>query len=281
MYWKPFVSNGLVWVQVPPAEIPQLPLLDFKWGSGFRAEIGYRGAQSKTTTYKHAWQVQASFLTYKSQAPSITGANNPPVVFNYFSNASFDYKRLDLAAAWPFWLSTNAIFRLLLGVSGVDVKNKNQVTDNNFNIITSNIESDNWNFSWHYKAAGLLTGIEASLPLASGFALFANLTPIFYTGNLKEAATFVHVVNDNDFTFSNSNKAVVPKTFLDLRAGLDYKHWLQKACLVYAFIGYEITWMFNLDQVRRELDVNLEHIFTDTPTDIGTQGVTIRLGFEF
>lgn len=282
LFWKPFVSNGLDWVQIPASSLPQLPVMNFNWGSGFRAEVGYRGAQSKTGNYVHPWQVQATYLTYQTKAPTTRGSNNPPIVFNYFSNSSFTYDRIDLSAAWPFWLSTNAIFRILIGASGVKLQDKNTVISNTLNMITSNVESDNWKFNWNYTAAGILTGADACLPLGCGFGLFANLTALFLGGNFKEKAQYTHIDTPLEFEFKRNNTLkAVPKSIIDFRTGLDFKYWLQKSCLVYLFLGYEITWMIEMDQLRRQLDIAEEQIFTNTPTTMGTQGMTIRFGFEF
>ncbi len=281
LLWFPFVDNGLQWIEIPPSDIPQVPVLKYKWGSGFRAEVGYRGSQGTPTNYVHPWQVLASYLTFEAKAPTITGSSTPPALFNYFSNSTFNYNRLDLAAAWPFWPSTNTIFRILLGASGVQVKDKIQISSNALNLIPPDIESDNWDFRWKYFAGGLLTGIDASLPLGYGIGIYANLTSIFFSGNMRQKANFTHAQGSSELEFSNSFKLTVPKTFLDLKAGLDFKHGIQKKSFVYLFVGYESTWMFNIDPVRRQLELSSENIFTNTPTTMGVQGITVRFGFEF
>ncbi len=286
LLWQPFTVDSTQWVEIPVSSLPQIPVLKYKWNSGLRVEVGYRGAQATPTKanpnkYGHPWQLQASYLHYSTQAPFEKRSNNPPVLLDYFSNATFQYDRIDLAAAWPFWLSQNAIFRILLGASGVDIQNKMQVKSSVINIIATKLDTDSWDFRWKYMAAGLLAGADASLPFGAGFGLFMNLTSLFLTGNMSEKANYTHIQDSNQIKFSDNEKLSLPKTVIDFRAGLDFKHGFPKSCLVYFFIGYEITWMLDIDPVRRELDLGVEHIFTSTPTTMGVQGGTIRLGFEF
>ncbi len=327
IYWQPVVEDPMDWCNkftllssVPTVtDDSDTRSLDYDYSSGFRVGAGYRFGQNYLDQNIRPWQIEAMYTrlhTAESGSAEARGliSASPGSVYEQLlrrlvptlndrfedtalqgnSRVHLEYDRVDVEFAWPIWMKSNVILRLMTGATFAWFEN-NWTTRFSDMIATSPsavdpTSSTKTELEWNWWGGGLFGGGDIYMSIGKGFGFFANSSFALLFGPMEEKeeySTFStitgHFTEDADFTYHFTSFQPV----VNFGAGIDYKHWFKDKVMLHMSLGWDFTWWFDMNQFGRVNErgshlATVGQYFDDTePTDLGFQGLTARLGFDF
>jgi hypothetical protein len=314
IYWKPIISDPMYWatkrllITLGAYNDGELQYLDlvYDYASGFKAGLGYRFRERECLDIR-PYQMEVEYtrlnsvVSKTSHAPgrlsnSITDSFFPVLPF-LFSNSSsklgiftkssaiLKYDRLDYKLAWPIWWNTNVIFRLIGGATFAWFKNNWDST-----IVTAQdqgafADTSTTKLSWKWWGGGLLGGGDIYLSISRHFGFYANGDFGLLFGPMHETEKY-HSSSASEFDYTKATYHFTSfQPVVNFGAGFDYKQWIN-CVMLHLAVGWDFTWWFDLNQFGKQINsINTPTpgiFFLDqSPSDLGYQGLTVRLGFEF
>jgi hypothetical protein len=318
IYWKPTTQDPMEWsftsttpsVSIfSPDEVANFHTLSYDYSSGFRVGAGYRFGENRCDQIR-PWQIEAEYTrlhTSVSQSKKTIGAGDVeniiiipsvPVIFgNPFNQAksrmSLEYDRLDFKLGWPIWVNTNIILRLLTGATFASFENNWKSRFLTTQDLTRPI--DTTELKWRWRGGGLFGGGDIYIDITKHFGIFADSSFGLLFGRMREKEFYLAIEPDGSAstteTFKYRFNSFQP--VVNFAAGIDYKVWLG-CVLMQLAVGWEFTWWFDMNQFGRvnerttrrisafsQSKANVSEYFFRDPSDLGFQGLTARLGFDF
>jgi hypothetical protein len=293
--------------------------LVYDFSSGFRVGAGYRFAKDMFDDDIRPWQIEAEYTrlhtaeaghakavgVLSTQTQEILSADVPvltppqqvgmPAVFiNGHGRVHLEYDRLDLKFSWPIWIQSNLILRLKTGATFAWFENNwiSRFRANLFNStggVVAPGHTETTKLKWHWWGGGLFGGGDICLPIGKGIGFFVDSSFGLLFGPMKQKEEYSIINGPTSEPNAQENKKYHFQTFqpvVNFGAGIDYKYWFRDIVMMHLALGWEFTWWFDMDQFgrvnqRSSAIAPTNSYFNTSPKDLGFEGLTARLGFDF
>ncbi len=317
IYWKPVTDDPMYWSRKQHTATSTSPntidinadarCIKFDFSSGFRAGGGYRFARNRMGNDVRPWQFETEYTRLHTAESGHakargrirnSGGNNiqevitaetpdlgsTDYIFGH-SRVSLEYDRLDVKFAWPIWMRSNVMMRLMTGATFAWFENS---WHNWFSSVPQfSNQRDRTKFDWKWWGGGLMGGGDIYLAIGKGFGFFADSSFGLLFGPMKQKESYF--LSTDVLVHETFNSKYRPYKFqpvVNFGAGVDYKHWFKKSVMLHMALGWEFTWWFDMNQFGKLVDRNgtqpsIPDLFFNKASDLGFQGLTARLGFDF
>ncbi len=302
LFWKA-TQDGLEYaIDIPVASsLPPVQQngkvkdLNFKWGWGFRAGIGYNlpydgwdlylnWTRFHHTSSSHIERASGGTLEPLWLPPTYTFSNN---VFANTAAARWrlQYDTLDLELGRSYFVSRALALRPFIGLRGAFIHQsiRYQFTPQSFNFFNPFTTKGRNNFN----AFGLRAGVALNWFFNSQWSLFGNASATLAQGEfdvaLKMSAKRENPLRDAGNLLREKNSYHRVKTNLEAAVGLTWEtYFCSKRYHVALSLAYEVVQWINQNQLREAFfPQNFLGTFVPHHGDLGLHGGTFAARFDF
>ena len=321
LYWQPVTEDPMNWEERYGSHSETgfdsnryiTESIHYDYSPGFRIGAGYRIGQNAFDNSTRPWQIEAIYTRLATSASSsntnqgLTINSGPLEIYDVLdqllpnlnndyleghSKSNLQYNKIDVEFAWPMWLGSNVIFRLMTGATFSWVDNSwrsrwmHQLDDSG-----STFQTMKTDLNWDWWGGGLSAGGDICLPIGYGLGFFGDAGFALLFGRITKFEQY-QLQNSSGDSFNRQNNSYRFHSFqpeVHFSAGIDYKRWFNQTVLLHLSAGWEFTWWFNLNQFGQinsnqysgSSVINVPTLFYNEPSGLGFNGLTTRIGLDF